>query len=97
MNNTQLLNQDAKNRALRTFLQGLGIDILVAIAVWAVSVFATAGGWGDIQWVIVSFTLAKTVVQSVAAYIMRRFVDGSAMPTPLPPEPAAEPADDVRF
>jgi len=95
MTSTDLLTADAKNRALRTFIQGLAIDLAVAVGTVLVTVFATAGGWGDIQWAVVGFSLAKTVVQTVVSYVMRRKIDGSVIPTPLPPTPQPEPAEPV--
>lgn len=86
-----LLGLDASNRAVRSFIQGLAIDVAVAVAMWAVTVVNDAAEWGDVQWAIVGFTLAKTLVQSVAAYVMRRYLDPSKVPTPLPPEPPGEP------
>ena len=93
--NLALLTVDAKNRALRSFVQGLSVDLAVAIVTVLLTVFTDANGWGDLQWAVIGFTLAKTCVQSLAAFIMRRFVDGSAVRTPLPPEPAVEPAEPV--
>ena len=93
--NAQILAADARNRALRSFLQGLAVDLGVAVITVLVTVFGDANGWGDLQWGIIGFTLAKTCVQSIASYVMRRFVDGSGLPTPLPPEPAVEPAEPV--
>ena len=88
-----LLSADAKNRAVRTFLQGLAIDLAVAIAsVVLSSVDAITDKAGLVT---VGLALAKTVVTTVASYVMRRFLDGSSVPTPLPPAPAAEPADDT--
>jgi hypothetical protein len=86
------MRADARNRALRTFLQGLAVDVAVAVCVVLITVFATASSWGELQWVAIGFTLGKTVLMTVAAYVMRRFVDrpgGIA----LPPDPPGTPAD----
>lgn len=87
------LKADASNRSLRTFLQGLGIDIAVGIALVLAATVAGWSSWGDVQWAILSFSLAKSVVQAVAAYVMRMWLDKSGIPTPLPPDPVPEPAD----
>ena len=79
------IESDAQNRAWRSFLQGMGIDVLVAIAITVTSVFATAGGWGQLQWTIISFSFAKSILQAAALYVMRRFLDQSKVPTPTPP------------
>lgn len=88
---TQRLHTDARNRALRSLLQGLAIDVLVAVVLVVSTQFGDANGWGDLQWSLLSFTLAKTVVQSIASFTMRRFLDASSIPTPLPPADPGEP------
>jgi hypothetical protein len=79
-----VLEADANNRALRTFLQGLGIDVAVGVAALVLSgavdaISDTAG--------LIAFGVAvgKTVATSMAAYVMRRWLDRSSFPTPLPP------------
>jgi hypothetical protein len=87
------LNQaDAKNRALRTFVVGLAIDVAVAVSVVLITIFADVGSWGEIQWAIIGFTLLKTVLTTIASYILRRFVDkpGSLL---LPPNPPGQPSE----
>jgi len=91
-NSLALLATDAKNRAVRTFLQGLAIDLAVAIA--SVVLASTDKITDRASLITVCVALAKTAVTTIAAYVMRRFLDGSSVPTPLPPAPAAEPADD---
>lgn len=76
---------DASNRGWRTLLQGLAVDVAVGVALVLLTFIGPLGGWGEVQWGLLSFTLAKSIVQAVAAFIMRRFVDGK-VPTPLPPE-----------
>ena len=83
MNNTAL-NQDARNRALRSFLQGLAIDVAVAVCLVLTTVLIDANGWDEIEWSLLGFSLAKTVAQTIAAFVMRRFLDKSRVPTPLP-------------
>ena len=83
------LGQDARNRALRTFLQGLGIDLLVAVAAL---VLANVDSITDRQGLtLFAVALGKTVVTTAASYVMRRFLDGSSVPTPLPPAPVPQP------
>lgn len=83
------LKADARNRAWRTFLQGLAIDLAVAVAVLLYSVTQDDG---PIVWAVVGASLLRTVVQTAAAYVMRAFADGR-VPTPLPPTPQPAPAD----
>lgn len=82
---SEFVKTDATNRALRSVIQGLAIDVGVGIVLAIGVAFASAGGWGDMQWIILSFSVAKSAVQAVVAYVMRCFVDQSAIPTPLPP------------
>lgn len=92
---TKLLKKDASNRSVRTFLQGLAIDIAVGIALVLATFFVDKNSWGDIEWAILTFSLAKSAVQALAAYIMRLWLDPSRVPTPLPPDPVPEPNDNV--
>lgn len=92
---TTALTNDARNRALRTFLQGLAIDLAVAVAAFTL---ANVDSITDKQGLILAATaLGKTLVTTVAAYVMRRFLDGSALPTPLPPADPGEPDAEVQY
>lgn len=84
------LREDARNRALRTFLTGLGIDVAVGVALVLVTYVGPLGGWDEFQWTVLSFSLVKSVIQAVGAYILRRFIDGR-VPTPVPPAPVPPP------
>lgn len=90
---TRFLKRDASNRGVRTFLQGLGIDIAVGVALVISTYLIGANSWGDMEWAILSFSLAKSAVQAVAAYVMRLWLDPSRIPTPLPPQPVPEPVE----
>ena len=91
--NADLRGVDARNRALRTFLQGLAIDVAVALAAL---VLANADTITDKQGLIVlGAAAAKTVATTVASYVMRRFLDPSRVPTPLPPSDPGEPDAEV--
>jgi hypothetical protein len=85
-----LLQGDARNRAFRTILQGLAVDVAVAVATVLITVFATASSWGELQWAVIGFSLLKTVAMAIAAYIMRRFIDkpgDAALPPSRPGQP----------
>jgi hypothetical protein len=90
---TQELTADAKNRGVRTLLTGLAIDVAVGVALVLAAYFASANSWGDLEWAILAFSLAKSVVQAVCSFILRKFLDPSKFPTPLPPADPGEPAD----
>lgn len=90
---TTLLKRDASNRGVRTFLQGVGIDVAVGLALVLGTFFLDKNSWGEVEWTILSFSLSKSAVQAVAAYVMRRWLDPSRFPTPLPPSPVPEPND----
>ena len=73
--------------------------LAVAVAV-AVAVAAAVLVWlpdADVSsreaWLVLAVALVKTVMQAVASYVMRAKLDGSAVPTPLPPEYPGQPAD----
>lgn len=94
----QLISRDAVNRAVRTLWTGVGIDVLVAVALVIGTTVATADGWGAIEWALVSYSVFKSAVQAIVSYIARRYVDtsrrlqeSSIIPTPpLPPAVSGE-------
>lgn len=87
---TEALAADAKNRALRTAVQGLAIDLGVAVLLVIGTALSTAKSWGDIQWSLIALTLAKTVVQTIVSFAMRRYSTKENALTPPAPQP--EPA-----
>lgn len=84
------LERDARNRALRTFLAGLAIDLAVAVALLVQDSVQEPNA----DWRVLGASLVRTVLQTTAAYVLRRFIDPSRVPTPLPPNPPGEPDDD---
>lgn len=88
---TTALTNDARNRALRTFLQGLGTDVAAALILLLLPAFTNANGWGDFEWQVLGFLVVKTVAVTALSYVMRQYLDGSAIPTPLPPANPGEP------
>lgn len=72
--------KDARKRAVRTFVQGLAIDAAVAVAaLW----LAKADEITDTRGIVIFLVaVGKTVLTSAASYVMRRFLDRSAIPTP---------------
>ena len=88
---TTALQADARNRAVRTFLQGLGADVLAALVLLLLPVFTNANDWGDFEWQVLGFLVAKTVAVTALSYVMRQYLDASPVPTPLPPANPGEP------
>lgn len=87
------LTEDATNRSVRTFLVGLSIDITVGVTLVLLTYFVDKNAWGAIEWTVLSFSLFKSLLQAAGAFVLRRFLDASRIPTPLPPAPVPEPAD----
>jgi hypothetical protein len=90
------LTLDARNRAARTFLQGLAYTTGLALALVIYNAFQSANGWGGFDWDTLGFAATQAVVTAGFAYIMRAKLDPSDVPTPLPPptpEPTTAPAD----
>lgn len=74
------LKTDARNRAIRTLLQGLAFDIAAAITIVLYTAFASAEGWGDFEWALLGFTLVKTFMVSGLSYLMRTVFRSVAPP-----------------
>ena len=87
------LTQDAKNRALRVFVVNLTTDVGVALALVLVTAFSRANGWGDLEWTLMGFTFVKTAIVTAGSFVLRRFLDPSSIPTPLPPAPVPAPVE----
>jgi hypothetical protein len=84
---------DAKNRASRTALQGLAIDILVAVALFITWLLIDAHSWDDLPaWQIIVFSLVKTILMAAASFAMRRWLD-KPDGFLLPKDPPGRPAD----
>jgi len=68
-------NADAKNRAWRTFVQGLGIDLAVAL-VLAVgpALVGSDFAWSRAYWSALGLLAAKTAVHTVVSYVARKVV-----------------------
>ena len=93
--NSAYLKRDAGNRTLRAFLTGLVIDVLVGVTLVLLTYFVDKNSWGDIEWAILGFSLFKSLLQAAGAFVLRRFLDPSRFPTPIPPADPGEPDDDT--
>ena len=76
------LTTDAQNRAFRTFLQGIAVDVLAAVSLAAYTLLTSTDAF---SWALLGALVAKSAAIAVASFVMRRFVDASGIPTPLPP------------
>ena len=66
---------DAKNRAFRTFVQGLGTDVVVAVVLAVGPALAGADfAWSADYWTAIGLLTAKTVVLSAVSYVSRKVV-----------------------
>lgn len=85
----QLLSQDAQNRALRSGIQALILEVLYSV----VPVLYDALSNDDVVWDVHFLeSLARIAGMAVLAYLMRRHADGSKIPTPLPPSAQTPPS-----
>jgi len=91
--NTRALSRDALNRAARTLWQNVGVDVAVAVVTLLLPLVTGAESWSELDWQWIGFSVTKTVVLVVFAFVMRRFIDQSKVPTPLPPEPVTPPTE----
>ncbi|BAK33993.1 hypothetical protein MLP_09790 [Microlunatus phosphovorus NM-1] len=64
---------DARNRAIRTFLQGLAFDVLAASILVLLPVIANAKSLADFDWAVLGFLFGKTIAVAVLSYVMRFF------------------------
>lgn len=62
---------DARDRRTRTLLQGLGIDILIAVAAALAVWLPDADITSREAWIVLGTALVKTVLQAATAYVMR--------------------------
>jgi hypothetical protein len=61
----------ARERALRTFYTGLGLDVAVAVAAALLAWLPAADVADRTAWLVLLASLLKTVLQAVASYIIR--------------------------
>lgn len=68
---TPAVQADATQRAKRTLIQGIALDVAVAIAVALLAWLPDADLTSKQAWIILGTSLAKTVLTAVASYVMR--------------------------
>lgn len=89
------LKVDAKNRAWRTLLQGLGFSVASALVVSLLAAVTTATSWSELGATLIGFSFFQSVAVAGLSWLMRTYLDRSKMPTPLPPADPGEPDDDA--
>lgn len=76
------LTTDAKNRAFRAFLVALTAAIFVDV--WPLVSDALSSS--AVEWFELGKAGIRVGIQSAGAFILRRILDPSGVPTPLPPD-----------
>lgn len=64
---------DARNRAWRTLIQGLGIDIAAALVLVLAPALSSVE-WTPTFWKALGLIAAKSVLQAVVAFVARKVV-----------------------
>lgn len=66
---------DARNRALRSFAWGLLIDVVAAVLLAvAPSIAGSDFAWSAAYWQTLGLLAAKTAVQALVSYLMRKLL-----------------------
>lgn len=68
---TEATKADATSRGWRTFVQGLAIDLTLAVAAALLVWLPDADLSSNEAWLILGTSLTKTVLTAVASYVMR--------------------------
>lgn len=72
------VRSDARERSLRTFFQGLGIDVGVALLLVLATTFSEIE-WTGKYWATLGLLLAKTFLQAGVSNLVRRLVPPKAL------------------
>jgi hypothetical protein len=90
LSNSEVVQQDARNRALRTLLQGLAFDVAAAVVLILFTTVSAAQSWGDLEWTLIAFSVAKSAAISALSYLMRTVFDRSVSDVVAPPAESGE-------
>jgi hypothetical protein len=88
--NTTTLSADAKQRSVRSLIQGA--VAVVTAAVVAVLTPAIAGGIDKVDWVPVGYSAGTAALMALLAYVMAKVIP--ALNTSDEPAPAPAPVED---
>lgn len=64
---------DARERSFRSLVQGLALDVSVAVVLVLATAFTTIE-WTPVYWKLLGLTVAKSILQAGASYLMRVLV-----------------------
>lgn len=74
---------DAAERAWRTWMQGLGVDVATGVGVALVAGVAGGIEWTQAYWVALALAVAKSSVTAAVSYFARKFAPpAGAAPAP---------------
>lgn len=68
---TSLRTADARERSARTFVQGLAIDLAIAVAAVLLVWLPDADLSARAAWIVLGTAVAKSVLTAAASYVMR--------------------------
>lgn len=68
---TSTVVRDAKDRAVRTLLQGLVFDVVAAVVLVVFTSVSKANAWGDLEWSLIGFAVSKSAVVAALSFLMR--------------------------
>lgn len=85
MTTNPLVQADARNRALRTLLQGLAFDVAAAVALVLFSAFSSAVSWDELDWSLIVFAVVKSGAIAALSYLMRTVFDRKVSDVVAPP------------
>ena len=88
--NERLLARDARNRAARTLYQIVVVSVVVDVVPQVISAL---DGAAEFSWADLGKAALRSALAAGLAYVMRKSLDGTRIPTPLPPGPVAQPAE----
>lgn len=71
---TPSTERDASERAFRTLLQGLAVDVLAAVGVALTAAIAGGIQWTQAYWLALSLAVAKSAVTAIVSYFARKLV-----------------------
>lgn len=84
------LTADALNRGVRSIIQAFIVEVGAVVLPELIRLLSDEKTQWDVN---VVHSLARIAALAAAAFIMRRFIDPSPIPTPLPPADPGHPVD----